>query len=170
MLNGEERRQEMMSLIKQNEAPLSGAELAAQLKVSRQVIVQDIALLRAKGVEILSTNRGYVLLHSPKGFSRVFRVIHQDAEIADELNSIVDAGGKVIDVFIKHPVYGEIKAPIQAYYRNDVKEFIQKMHSGEGIPLKNMTAGEHFHTVEAYSEEILDEVESVLRQKGYLVP
>lgn len=57
---GEERRQEILKYIEESKKPVSGQKLAEIFHVSRQVIVQDIALLRAGDREILSTNRGYV--------------------------------------------------------------------------------------------------------------
>ena len=47
MTEGEERREHIIQLLTQTKKPISGTELARQMKVSRQVIVQDIALLRA---------------------------------------------------------------------------------------------------------------------------
>ena len=168
-MNGEERREAIIQLIKSSDIPLSGGELAKQLKVSRQIVVQDIALLRAANLSIMSTHRGYVLDESDTSITRVFKVKHTDEQIEDELNGIIDVGGKVLDVVVKHPIYGVIKAPLEIYSRRDVAQFIKSMKEGEATPLKNMTCGVHYHTISAYSMEILDEVEEILRQKGYLV-
>ena len=61
MTEGGKRRDGILSLLEESDTPLSGTELAHRFKVSRQVIVQDIALLRAEDKKILSTYRGYVL-------------------------------------------------------------------------------------------------------------
>lgn len=167
-MNGYNRRQSLLNMIKTSSIPLSGSQLAAGLNVSRQVIVQDIALLRAADYDIISTNRGY-LLNSRASARRIFHVRHRDEEIEEELNTIVDAGGKVIDVFVAHSVYGDLHAPLSIYSRNDIKKFINKLKSGEAAPLKNITNGNHFHTVDAYSEEILDDVGIALQEKGFLV-
>ena len=78
-----ERRDAIIKKLKNSAEPLSGAALAQELGVSRQVIVQDISILRAQGNEVLSTNRGYVLQHSEEA-SRVFKVIHTEEEIQKE--------------------------------------------------------------------------------------
>lgn len=167
-MNGEERRQAILTFIQESSAPVSGAKLASHLKVSRQVIVQDIALLRAADYDIISTSRGY-LVNSHIPARRIFKVSHSDEQTEKELNAIIDAGGKVIDVFVSHSVYGELHAPLAIYSRRDVAKFIERMQSGEAQSLKNITGNEHFHTVEAYSEEILDEVEYALSQHGFLL-
>jgi len=148
--------------------PLSGTELAQQFHVSRQVIVQDIALLRAAHHDIVSTNRGY-LLNNPKCIRRIFKTRHDNDEIVDELQSIVDAGGKVTDVFVNHKVYGQIRADMAIRSRKDIDKFMQDICSGKSTPLLNVTAGYHYHTVEAESEETLDYIEKILREKKYLV-
>ena len=48
-------------------------------------------------------------------------------------------------------------------------EFMENIRLGKSSPLKNITSNYHYHTVEAENEEILDSVEEVLREKGYLV-
>ena len=60
-MEGKDRRERLIALLQQADTPISGTELAKQLGVSRQVIVQDVALLRAENCEILSTNKGYLL-------------------------------------------------------------------------------------------------------------
>lgn len=168
IMSGEERRKEILHTIQKAEKPVSGAALASRYHVSRQVIVQDIALLRASNYDIVATTKGY-LIQQPSVCSRIFQVCHGDEQIEDELNMIVDAGGKVKDVFVKHETYGILKAELIANSRRDVKMFLQKMQSGEASPLKNLTCGVHYHTVEADSEETLDEIAKELREKGYLL-
>ena len=60
-MTGLDRREDIVAQIQKSTVPLSGTKLAAIYKVSRQVIVQDIALIRAAGYDIISTNRGYIL-------------------------------------------------------------------------------------------------------------
>lgn len=168
-MSGEERREKIIDIIKNSEKPVSGSALSRTLGVSRQVVVQDIALIRARNIEINSTYQGYVI-EEPKGnCSRVFHVCHNDEDTEKELNLIIDAGGKVLDVFVIHSVYGRIEAPINVYSRNDVSGFMQKMRSGEASPLKNVTGGDHYHTVLGYSEQVLDQVEQSLNQHGFLM-
>ena len=158
-MTGSRRREEIVSKIKSSEVPVPGKELAKVYDVSRQVIVQDIALIRAAGYDIISTNRGYIL-NAPHTVTRVFKVSHTDEQMEDELCSIVDLGGKVVNV---------MEAPLDVASRRNVKEFMEGIHSGKSSPLKNITSNYHYHTVEADSEETLDLIEQVLKEKDYLV-
>ena len=90
-MDGEQRREALLQMLGDAREPLSGSALARRLGVSRQVIVQDIALLRATNRDILSTARGY-LLYNPAGprCNRCFMVSHSTQQLADELNTIVD--------------------------------------------------------------------------------
>ena len=167
-MTGQERRDAMIEIIQNSEKPVSGTALAKQFAVSRQVIVQDIALIRAAGYEVLSTHRGY-LLGQKKSVTRIFKVSHTDEEIADELNLIVDLGGKVLDVQINHKVYGRMKADLGIHSRKQVQDFMEEIRSGKSSPLKNITSNYHYHTVEADSEEVLDLIGKELNKRGYLV-
>lgn len=167
-MRGEDRRIEILKLIRASGKPLSGAALAGEFQVSRQVIVQDIALLRASEYDIISTNRGYIL-NEPDQVVRIFQVSHTDEQIEEELNTIVDCGGTVKDVYVNHEVYGEIRAELNVSSRLQVSRFKESIRSGESKPLKNVTSGIHFHTVTAESEEVLDSIEHVLKEQGFLV-
>ena len=167
-MTGQERRDAMIEIIQNSEKPVSGTALAKQFAVSRQVIVQDIALIRAAGYEVLSTHRGY-LLGQKNSVTRIFKVSHTDEEIADELNLIVDLGGKVLDVQINHKVYGRMKADLGIHSRKQVQDFVEEIRSGKSSPLKNITSNYHYHTVEADSEEVLDLIGEELNKRGYLI-
>ena len=167
-MTGQERRDAMIEIIQNSEKPVSGTALAKQFAVSRQVIVQDIALIRAAGYEVLSTHRGY-LLGQKNSVTRIFKVSHTDEEIADELNLIVDLGGKVLDVQINHKVYGRMKADLGIHSRTQVQDCREAIRSGKSSPLKNSTSNYHYHTVEADSEEVLDLIGKELNKRGYLV-
>ncbi|MCI5595605.1 MAG: transcription repressor NadR [Lachnospiraceae bacterium] len=166
-MTGEERRNEILHTILSAKAPVSGSALAKKYHVSRQAIVQDIALLRAADYDIVATTKGYLIGQTP-ACSRVFHVCHSDEQIEDELNTIVDIGGKVRDVFVDHKTYGVLRADLIAGSRREVSLFMNKMMCGQASPLKNLTSGIHYHTVWADKEETLDEIEKELREKGYL--
>lgn len=169
-MEGNLRRENLIKLLKNRQEPISGGELSKLLGVSRQVIVQDIALLRASDYNLLSTTKGYLLYQSEnQKVKRVFRVKHTTAQIEDELCTIVDHGGKILDVLVKHEIYGEITTPLIIRNRNDVYDFVRKVKEKQIVPLKELTAGIHHHTIEADSEETLDLVEKTLREKGYLL-
>lgn len=160
-----------MHILKESSRPVSGKELAARLDVSRQVIVQDIALLRANGENILSTNIGYVCPVSlKKDVSRVFKVCHTDEETADEMHLIVDYGGTVKDVFVYHKVYGVISAQMNIRTDEDIDRFMAGVADGTSTLLKNITSNYHYHTVLAQSEKILDVIQEKLQESGYLAP
>lgn len=162
-----ERRYEVLNIIKESKKPISGMKLAKLTGVSRQVIVQDIALLRAENYDIFSTTKGY-LYEKPKKFTRIFTTCHNDNQIKDELDIIVDLGGVIEDVFIDHEAYGNLKATLNINSRKKVKDLIEKIDKGQSTPLKNLTNGKHYHTVSAENIEILDLIEKELKEKGYI--
>lgn len=167
-MTGLDRREDIVAQIQKSAVPLSGTKLAAIYKVSRQVIVQDIALIRAAGYDIISTNRGYIL-NTAGSVSRVFKVQHTDEQLEEELCAIVDLGGMIKNVMINHRVYGRIEAELNINSRRKVAEFIADIHSGKSRPLKNITSNYHYHTVIADKEETLDLIEELLREKGFLI-
>lgn len=170
-MEGKHRREKLIAVLQQADAPVSGTDLAKHLGVSRQVIVQDIALLRAVDKNILSTNKGYVLyVPEPENdrVKRSFAVSHTKEQIQDELYTIVDYGGKVLDVVVEHDIYGQIMMDLILCNRLDVDEFIERVECSKSLPLNVLTDGDHWHTVEADSEKVLDKIEGKLREKGYL--
>ncbi|SFS06408.1 transcription repressor NadR [Anaeromicropila populeti] len=168
-MDGLERRNKLVNILKTQVEPINGTMLAKCLGVSRQVIVQDIALLRAENEQIISTTKGYMLLKQSLKASRVLQVKHAKNEIEDELNTIVDHGGKIKNVIVEHPVYGQIQTELEISSRKDVEEFLNKIYNDKIVPLKELTNGIHFHTIEAESENILNLIESMLREKNYLI-
>lgn len=169
-MSGEERRNHIFSYLAHQEHPVSGTALAKEFGVSRQVIVQDIALLRSGHSEILSTNRGYLVPHPQEAaIQRVFKCRHTDVQTEDELNCIVDQGGIVENVFVNHKIYGRLQAGMNIRSRRDVKEFLSRIRNGKSSLLKNVTSDYHYHTVLADNEMILDDIEDELNKRGYLV-
>lgn len=168
MAEGETRRLNIMRMLADSTGPLSGTELARAFGVSRQVIVQDIALIRAEGNDVISTNRGYIFT-APHTVSRIFKVHHTDADLENELCGIVDLGGKVINVMVNHRIYGHIEAELNISSRRQVENFMEDIRSGKSSPLKNITSDYHYHKVEAESEEILDMIQDMLKRRGFLI-
>lgn len=166
-MKGEERRTKLLDILSSSNSPISGGTLSKKLDVSRQIIVQDISLLRANGATIFSTNKGY-LLQEEKKYSRVFKVYHSDDQVEEELSTIVDAGGQIRDVFVYHKVYGVLKADMGIKSRRDIRSYMEEISSGKSSLLKNVTSGYHYHTIDAESEEILDAIQAELQQKGFL--
>jgi len=168
-MNGEKRREQIVSILRSGKSPMSGAVIGKLIGVSRQVIVQDIAILRLEGKPIIATSRGY-LLNEPTAFSRTLKMHHTNEQTEDELYTIVDLGGTVTDVSVNHRVYGKLTAPLGIKSRRDVQAFMQDIRSGKSVPLMNVTSGYHYHLITAESEAILDEIESALQEKKYTAP
>ncbi len=133
MLDPKSRREDLLKFLYENQKPMSGENLAKKFDVTRQVIVQDMAILRASGKDIVSTNRGYYLNEART--QKVFKVKHSDKDIKKELEAIVDLGGLVKDVIVHHKVYGEIKKDLNCSSRRDIKIFLEKMDEEKSKPL-----------------------------------
>ncbi len=166
-MTGDERRKKIAAML--GEKPLPAAHIARTFGVSRQVVVQDVALLRAEGREIVATNRGYVLPNK-KTCSRVFKVRHADGDTREELCLVVDEGGCVENVFVHHKLYGTITAFMGIDSRSKVEAFMAGIASGKSVFLKNITSDYHYHTVTAESEAVLDRIGERLARRGFLVP
>ena len=171
-MTGEERRLGILNKLQETDSPLSGTALAKLFHVSRQIIVQDIALMRAENRGIISTNKGYMLRAQkdentqPK---RVFYVKHSNEQVLDEFNTILDLGGKVLDVAVEHEVYGQIRVDLLIETKADAVEFHTRLLACPDNPLKVLTDDCHYHTVAAPSERLLDYIEEDLKRKGYLL-
>lgn len=163
-----ERRNAIAVWLLGEKKPISGDMIAARYKVSRQTVVKDISVLREMGYEVLPTHSGYVLQKSPLA-ERVFEVKHTAEQTEDELSTIVALGGTVADVFVSHKVYGKLSAPLGIYSQAQVQDFMSDVRQGKSTELMNITGGDHFHTVRAETEELLDKIAAALAQKGYLV-
>lgn len=166
-LDGKQRRAKILEYLKESTEPVSGSTLAKLTGVSRQVIVQDITLLRT-AYPIIATAKGYLLYPATqKKYRRTFCVRHSADQVADELNAIVDLGGKVLDVMVEHDIYGEIRGNLMLSCRKEVEEFCELLMKSKSGPLNIVGCGIHYHTVEASSEKVLDEIEKAL--KLYLI-
>lgn len=170
----EARRQALMELLRRSAEPLPGGRLAERLGVSRQVIVQDVTVLRARGAPILATPRGYLLTEPARpdpryACRRVLAVSHGPDDIEAELDAVCDLGGRVVDVIVEHPLYGELRGLVMTASRADVDEFVANLRASGAAPLLTLTGGPHLHTVEAASEERLDAIARRLRELGFLM-
>lgn len=168
-MKADQRRKEIAGFLLSEQRAVSGGALAEKFGVSRQIIVQDISVLKASGYEILSTHNGYYMQSTPLK-ERVFKVHHTTAQTEDELNTIVDLGGTVVDVFVWHKVYGKVAANLNIFSRLHVKQFIEGVRSGKSTELMAITGGYHYHTVRAESEEVLEQIAAALHDKNYIAP
>lgn len=172
-LLGEERRAQILKILKSSEQPVTGTELSKRTNVSRQVIVGDITLLKAKNEPIVATSQGYLYMRmaeQPKYFERTVACKHDPMRTEDELNLLVDIGVTVKNVSIEHPIYGDLTASIMVSNRKDVQEFMAKMiETNASFLSKLSTDGIHLHTLRAPSEELLDEAVAELKKIHFLV-
>ena len=166
-MNAIERQEQIINILNENYESISGTDLAKRLSVSRQIIVTDIAILRAKGFDITSTTKGYVLA-SEKVCQRIFKVHHDKEACEEELSIFTDYGAVIVDEFISHKAYGLIRAELDLRSRIDVKEFLERVDESKGMLLSSMTGGYHYHTIIAPSVEVLDKIENKLWEKGFL--
>ena len=164
-----DRRKAIVNLLLSSNEAISGGKLSEEFGVSRQIIVQDITVLKGLGHDIISTHNGYIIQKSPLK-ERVFKVYHTTEQTEDELTTIVNHGGTVVDVFVWHKVYGKMTAPLNIFSALHIKQFIEGVRSGKSSELMNITGGYHYHTVRAESESVLDENEKALKSKKYIAP
>jgi transcriptional regulator of NAD metabolism len=169
-MDGKDRRDLLVEILGSGE-PITGTSLAHQLKVSRQVIVGDIAILRASGVDIYATPQGYLLpgIKNQMGLTAKIACRHGRDKLADELTIIIDNGGKVLDVVVEHPIYGDIKGNLMLSSRRDIAEFMRKLEAGGVAPLSLVTDGVHLHTIEVPSAKVLKTIETELKEQGILL-
>ena len=168
-MKASERRKIISEILLNSDTPITGSELAERMGVSRQIIVQDVALLKASGHSILSTHNGYVIQNSPMA-ERAFKLCHTSEQTEDELTTIVNLGGTVVDVFVWHKVYGKIEAGLNIFSKLQIKQFLEGVRTGQSTELMHVTGGYHYHTVRADNEAMLDRIENALNERHYIVP
>jgi len=166
-----ERRAALLALLKEHQRPITGTELAQRFGVSRQVIVQDIALLRAQGADIVATSRGYLYREggTHRSVSRRLACRHSPAETRAELLAMVEAGCRVVDVIVEHPLYGEIRGLLLLETAADVEDFIRRFEAQRAQLLSSLTGGVHLHTLEAASPAAFERAEKALHRLGILL-
>lgn len=168
-MRADERRAAIRSILEQADQPVSASVLAARLGVSRQVIVGDVALLRAGGLDVSATPRGYVTGQVAPGLLRQVACRHDAAGMRSELNAIVDQGCTVLDVIVEHPIYGQLTGPLRMSSRHDVEEFLCRCDRSDARPLSDLTEGIHLHTLACPDEAAFQRVLAVLRKLGILL-
>ncbi|MGI6199838.1 MAG: transcription repressor NadR [Christensenellales bacterium] len=171
-MDGSARRDALFRALTQAEGPITGSELARQFGVSRQVVVQDIAVLRAGGTNILATPQGYLIprVSHVKPCVRVFTCRHLSLPaLRQELTAMVSLGGKVVDTIVEHPIYGEFRGMLMLMNMASVEDFCRRLAASNAEPLSHLTGGVHLHAVEADTPDTLDRIEAELARLGILV-
>lgn len=163
------RRQAILDRLRTADRPVSASALAAGLNVSRQIIVGDIALLRAGGAEISATPRGYVLPRATDGITRTIACRHTLAQTGQELDILVDNGCTVLDVIVEHPVYGQLTGQLQISSRYDLEQFLARIRDSDAAPLSMLTGGLHLHTLCCPNEDAYTRACAALKAAGLLL-
>lgn len=169
-MHSSERREAILQLLRQGDQPISATAIARHFGVSRQIIVGDIALLRAAGEDICATPRGYLCAqHREEGVRQTIAACHDnDRQMAQELYLIVDNGCSVLDVTVDHPVYGQLSGQLHISSRYDADQFLQTLRRHEAEPLSRLTGGVHLHTILGRDEQSIGRVLEALRREGIL--
>ncbi len=167
-MNGKERRSLIMKELAKAEKPISATTFAKSYDVSRQVIVGDIAILRASGENVVSTPRGYSV-NRTCNFCFVLACKHSRADIRNEMSVVVECGCGIIDVVVEHSVYGQISGNMHIFTQADIDSFMFKLDSSNAVPLSSLTGDVHLHTICCPTEEHYDIVKDALRKKGFLI-
>lgn len=169
-MNSEERRREIYKILAERDTAISAAVLAERFNVTRQIIVKDIALLKAEKNDILSTAKGYILNKGETvSVRKTVQVCHDVHSIEDELNTVVDLGGRVLTTAVEHPAYGIVGEALNIKSRRDIKKFLENISKSGCEPLLRLTNGKHMHLIEADDDECMEEICAELKRKGYLI-
>ncbi len=165
------RRKKLIDKMTKASEPITGSELAEYFDVSRQIIVQDIAILRASGFPITATSNGY-LIQTKKSQNKVIKTFvskHDGYDrMEEELRIIVEYGGVIIDVIAEHPVYGEIVGRLDISTFEGIDRFVEKVKNTDAKPLSSLTKGDHIHTIEVPSDKIFTLIMQELKEKGFV--
>lgn len=167
---GDHRRRRIVEWIRRRRGPVQGGEIATHFHVSRQCVVQDVAILRASGTDILATPQGYRLPENgAKATRAILACLHEPERTEEELQILVDHGVHVLDVIVEHPLYGELRGPLMIRSRVDLQEFLQNVKKTKAMLLLSLTGGVHLHTVEAAREDLIERAKVQLRVRGILL-
>lgn len=168
-MSSKERREDILKLLNEREKPVKGSSLANQYSVTRQVIVKDIAILRASGANIIATPDGYTIIKQDSYIRDIIVTKHDENRIEEEMEIVIKYGGAIEDVIVTHPVYGEIKAMIMVRNLNDLNKFMERCKNEHSVPLSILTEGSHMHTIAAIDKETLKLIKRELKEKGFLI-
>lgn len=170
-MNSDERKEKLLYILKTSNKPIKGSDLANELEVTRQVVVKDIALLRASGVDILSTSNGYMIYNMKNQEFKIKCKNHlNNEELSLELQTIIDFGGKIKNVIVEHPIYGTIKADLNISSNRDLKMFIENSNKNEFKQLSTLSQDYHVHTIEVSDEKTIEDIKRELKEAHILIP
>ncbi|MGL4571581.1 MAG: transcription repressor NadR [Clostridium sp.] len=168
-MDSKSRREDILVKLIESSAPTKGTDFARIYNVTRQIIVKDIAILRAKGNKIIATPDGYIIASDDNRVRTVVAVLHKSDRIKEELEIIIKYGGIIEDVVVEHPLYGEIKGILMIKNLNDLNNFINRYDNNEAKPLSALTNGVHIHTISADNDENMCLIKEELKEKGFII-
>ncbi|WP_294401084.1 transcription repressor NadR [uncultured Clostridium sp.] len=168
-MNSIERRDDIVKLLLDSFSPIKGTDIAEKYNVTRQVIVRDIAILRAKGINIMATPDGYIVNRNDGKVKTIIAVNHKESEMFEEMSTVIKYGGTIEDVIVEHPLYGEIKGLLMVKNLNELNKFINKYKNQKGRLLSVLTNGVHLHTIAADTTEDIEAIIAELKAKNFLV-
>lgn len=168
-MKSDERRNLIIQTLSKCNSSISATSLANNFSVTRQIIVADIALLRASGYQIIADNKGYKLITANNDLIKRIAVQHSKDDVNNEFYAIVDNGGKVLDVIIEHPIYGKISVELNITSRYEADEFVKKLNNTNSHPLSILTQGLHIHTIEVPNNESFERIKLKLNELGILI-
>ena len=168
-MSSKKRREDIINLLIRSNRAIKGTELAALFNVTRQIIVKDIAILRAEGKNIIATTDGYIYNKDINKVKSIIAVNHNSSKTIEELEIVIKYGGIIEDVIIEHPIYGEIRANLMIKNLNDLNKFENKFKNKNVKPLSDLTDGIHLHTIAADIQEDIQCIINELKEKGFLL-
>lgn len=171
-MNATQRRDKIIEILSNSKAPISATALSKEFSVSRQVIVGDIALIRAFGLDVFATPRGYLLRNTDEIENKLIKTIackHGIDKLQDELYTIIDNGCAILDVIVEHPIYGQLTGPLHIFSRYDVDEFVKKVMNYCAQPLSSLTEGIHLHTISCPNEDAYNRVIEALNHQNIML-
>lgn len=168
-MSSKKRREDIIKMLIDENRAIKGTELASCFEVTRQIIVKDIAILRAEGKNIIATPDGYILNKDINKIKSIIAVNHESNKTIEELEIVVKYGGIIEDVIIEHPLYGEIRGNLMIKNLNDLNKFENEFKNKKVKPLSNLTNGIHLHTIAADNEDDIESIKKELDEKGFLL-
>ena len=168
-MNSIERRDNIVKLLIESNKPIKGTVIAHKYGVTRQIIVKDIAILRATGQDIIATPDGYIINRKDKKIKAIIAVNHTEEEMFDEMNSVIKYGGTIEDVIVEHPLYGEIRGMLMVRNLNELNKFMTKHRNQKAKLLSVLTNGIHLHTISAENNENIELIISDLKKNNFII-
>ena len=164
-----ERRKLILQKLKAANTAVTGRELAELCQVSRQIIVSDIAMLRAEGMSIIATSQGYLLNGRREGEQYEIELYCASAEaLLRELELVVDNGGMICGSVIDYGMYGSLSCRLALSSRRDITRWMDQARDLGICPFSLLGGGAHTLIIETEHREDYDAVCRALGSAGFM--